>query len=72
MTEIDTTGEPVEQDRPTPPGLDVQLAHELIEKGRRARVSLVGPDGLLACEVQVGPGSLTSGDRWTDMIAMCR
>ena len=32
MTEIDPAGEPVEQDHPTPPGLDVQLAHELIEK----------------------------------------
>jgi putative transposase len=48
LTEIDTTGGPVEQDGPAQPGLDVHLAQELIEKARRAGVSLVGPDGLLA------------------------
>jgi putative transposase len=48
LTEIDTAGEPVEQDGPAQPGLDVQLAQELIEKARRAGISLVGPDGLLA------------------------
>ena len=32
MTEIDTTGEPVEQHSPTQPGLDVQLTQEPIEK----------------------------------------
>jgi hypothetical protein len=31
-----------------PPGLDVRLAHELIEQARQTGVSLVGPDGLLA------------------------
>jgi transposase-like protein len=50
LTEIDTTGEPVEQDGRVaqPAGLDVQLAQELIEKARQSWVSLVGPDGLLA------------------------
>jgi transposase-like protein len=31
-----------------PAGLDVRLAHELIEQARQTGVSLVGPDGLLA------------------------
>jgi len=48
LTEIDTTGESVQQNGPAQPGLDVQLAQELIEKARRAGVSLAGPDGLLA------------------------
>ena len=36
-----------DEDEP-PGGLDVQLAAELVEKARAERVSLVGPDGLLA------------------------
>jgi putative transposase len=51
LTEIETTGESaVEQAGPSAPpaGLDVQLAHELIEKARQSGVSLVGPNGLLA------------------------
>lgn len=51
MTENDTTEESVAQYEGPPAssaGLDVQFAHELIEKARQSGVSLVGPDGLLA------------------------
>jgi hypothetical protein len=49
----------------TRPG-DLPARHELARHtGRRVQVS--------ACGVpEVGPGSLTSGDRWSDMIPACR
>jgi putative transposase len=51
LTDQNTTEESsVEDHRPAESvaGLDVQLAHELIEKARQSGVSLVGPEGLLA------------------------